>query len=538
MEQQATVPTHAPTKGERYREIIATLGKHGLSAATGHPAAEQLRLACEELGTTFIKLGQTLSTRADLLPESYRLELRKLTDEVPGVPYEAVAQILRDELGASPGKLFARFDREPLGSASIGQVHGAKLHDGREVVVKIIKPGVEDLVDIDLQIIEDLAKQASDRWPILDDYGAVDLVEEFSDTLRAELDYTREAANIEFFRTFFEDERGIKIPDVMYELSTKRVITLERIDGQKPCDLTDRAKRKRETTAERIARFVLEPAFGEGLFYADPHNGNFIVEPGGAVGVLDFGMTGRLAPQARRRVADIFMAFDRRDPERVTDRLMQIAAPKHPIDRAMLGGEISRTMERHLAPDLKGVHFGEALTDMLDTIRRYKLRLPGPIALLFKALVMCEGLIEQISPELNMSAFISTLSEKILYQRIAGQDLPGNIRNAALDAAELSIDLPRRADRVLSEVERGNLRVWTRVEDMERTMARFERAVETTNATLLASASIVGLAIVMLMYHPSGWGRWIGYAFWSVVAIVFVFSLRTVWAAFKKRKVS
>ncbi len=377
-----------------------------------------------------------------------------------------------------------------------------------------------------------------DDSQILDDYGAIDLAEEFGDTLRAELDYTREAGNIEFFRTFFEDERGIKIPDVIYELSTKRVITLERIGGQKPSELTDRAKRKRETSAERIARFVLEPAFGEGLFYADPHNGNFIVEPGGAVGVLDFGMTGRLAPQARRRVADIFMAFDRRDPERVTDRLMQIAAPKHPIDRAMLGGEIARTMERHLAPDLKGVHFGEALTDMLDTIRRYKLRLPGPVALLFRALVMCEGLIEQISPESNMNEFISSLSEKILYQRIAGQDLPGSIRNAALDAAELSIDLPRRADRVLSEIERGNLRVWTRVEDMERTMARFERAVETTNATLLASASIVGLAIVMLMYHPSGWGRWIGYAFWSVVAIVLLFSLRTVWATFKKRKVS
>ena len=537
MEQQATVPTHAPSKGERYREIIATLGKHGLSAATGHPGAAQLRLACEELGTTFIKLGQALSTRADLLPEPYRVELRKLTDEVPGVPYEAVASIIRDELGASPDKLFARFDRRPLGSASIGQVHAAKLHDGREVVVKIIKPGVEDLVEIDLQIMEDLAHQASDRWSILDEYGAVDLVEEFGDTLRAELDYTREAGNIEFFREFFEEERGFTIPAVIYERSTKRVITLERIAGQKPSELTERAKRKRETVAERIARFVLEPAFGEGLFYADPHNGNFIVETGGAVGVLDFGMTGRLAPQARRRVADIFMAFDRRDPERVTDRLMQIAAPKHPIDRAMLGGEISRLMERHLAPDLKGVQFGEALTDMLDTIRRYKLRLPGPIALLFKALVMCEGLIEQISPESNMNEFISSLSEKILYQRIAGQDLPGNIRNAALDAAELSIDLPRRADRVLSEIERGNLRVWTRVEDMERTMARFERAVETTNATLLASASIVGLAIVMLMYHPSGWGRWIGYAFWSVVAIVCVFSLRTVWAAFKKRKV-
>src|SRR5581483_1757219 len=185
------------------------------------------------------------------------------------------------------------------------QVHAAKLHDGRKVVVKIVKPGVEDLVDIDLQIMEDLAHQASDRWPILDEYGAIDLVEEFGDTLRAELDYTREAGNVEFFRTFFEEERGIKIPSVIYERSAKHVITLEHLEGQRPSELTDRAKRKREAAAERIATFVLEPAFGEGLFYADPHNGNFIVQTGGAVGVLDFGMTGRLAPQARRRVADV-----------------------------------------------------------------------------------------------------------------------------------------------------------------------------------------------------------------------------------------
>lgn len=535
--EQATAPQDVPSKGSRSRQILAVLGRHGLSAFTGQPAAEQLRLACEELGTTFIKLGQTFSTRADLLPENYRLELRKLTDDVPPVPYEAIARIVREELGSAPDKLFARFDRKPLGSASIGQVHGAKLHDGREVVVKVIKPGVEDLVELDLQILDELAHQFSERWPVLEEYGAVDVVEEFGDMLRVELDYTREAGHIEFFRSFFEDERGIEVPAVVYERSTKRVLTLERMEGQKPSDLSERAKRRRERAAERILRFVLEPAFAEGMFYADPHDGNIVVRPGGAIGVLDFGMTGRLPPESRRRVADMFMAFDRRDPERVTDRLLQIATPARPVDRAALGGEIARQMERHLAPDLKGVQFGKALAEMLETIRCYRLRLPGSIAVFFKALIMCEGLIEEISPEANMNEFVSRLSERILYQRIAGQDWAGNIRNTALDAAELSMDLPRRADRVLSEIERGNLRVWARLEDMDVALARFEKAVETTNATLLASASIVGLAIVMLIYHPSGWGRWIGYAFWSVVAIALAFSLRTVWAAFKKRKV-
>ncbi|HET9392863.1 MAG TPA: AarF/UbiB family protein [Candidatus Rubrimentiphilum sp.] len=535
--EQATVDEHVPSKGARSREILATLARHGVSAATGHPAAEQLRLACEELGTTFIKLGQSLSTRADLLPADYRAELQKLTDNVPPVPYEEIAAVIRDELGAAPDKLFARFDRTALGSASIGQVHAATLHDGREVVVKVIKPGVEDLVGIDLQILDDLAGKASKRWPVLDEYGAGDLVEEFADTLRYELDFTREAASAELFRAFFQDEPGIKIPEVIYERSSARVITLERLHGQKPAELSERAQRKREVAGERVARFILEPAFGEGVFYADPHSGNFVVMPGGAIGVMDFGMTGRLAPEVRRRVADIFTAFDRRDPERVTDRLLQVAGPTHPVDRAALGGEIARILERHLAADLKSMEFGDALTEMLDVVRCYKLRLPGPVALLFKALVMCEGLIETISPNANMSSFVASLSEKILYQRLNGQDWAGNIRNTAIDAAELSIELPRRVDRVLSEVERGNLRVWARMEDFEPALARFERAIETTNATMLASACIVGLAIVMLVYHPQGWGRWIGYAFWSVVAIAFLFSLRTVWATLKKRKV-
>src|SRR5581483_10320678 len=155
VEQQATVPEEAPSKGSRQRQILATLARHGLNAFTGRPGAEQMRLACEELGTTFIKLGQAFSTRADLLPEDYRLELSKLTDDVPPVPYQAVASVIRDELGSSPDKLFARFDHRPLASASIGQVHAAQMADGREVVVKVMKPGVEELVDLDLQILSE-----------------------------------------------------------------------------------------------------------------------------------------------------------------------------------------------------------------------------------------------------------------------------------------------------------------------------------------------------------------------------------------------
>lgn len=534
--EQAATSDHL-SKGARSRQILTTLARHGLSAVTGHPPAAQVRVACEELGTTFIKLGQALSTRADLISENYRTELRKLTDEVPAVPYEGIARVVREELGAMPDKLFARFDRRPLASASIGQVHAAKLHDGREVVVKVMKPGVEELVEIDLQILDELAQRAADRWPVLEEFGTIDLVEEFGDILRNELDYTREAANVEFFRSFFEDEHGFDLPAVIYERSTKRVLTLERLEGEKVRDVSERAKRRREIAAERIARFVLEPAFAEGAFYADPHSGNFVIQPGGSIGVVDFGMIGHLTPEARRRAADIFMALERRDPERITDRMLQLTSPQHPIDRGAIGADVARALERHTGTDLKSVYFGKALTEMLEMVRCYKLRLPGPVALLFKALVMCEGLLEELSPRVNFNELVSSLSEKILFHRLAGQDWAGNIRNTAIDAAELSVELPRRIDRVMSEIERGNLRVWARMEDMEHALTRFERAVETANASMLASACIIGLAIVFLIYHPSGWGAWVGYAFWAIVAVALLFSLRTVWAAFRKRKI-
>jgi ubiquinone biosynthesis protein len=270
------------TKSERYREILATLARHGIGVvddefikheAGDQARAEHLRRACEELGTMFVKLGQMLSTRGDLLPEAYRTELAKLQDEVVPLPANVITGVIREDLGAAPDKLFAFFDVQPLGSASIGQVHAARLFDGREVVLKVRKPCVEQVVQIDLEILAGLIEEWSPRFPVLEQYDARGLLREFSDVLRAELDYGREAANVKFFRNVFANEPGFKIPVVIQELSKKRVLTEERVEGRKPSDIADLPKRRRAAVARRIARFVLEPAFERGVFYADPHPG-------------------------------------------------------------------------------------------------------------------------------------------------------------------------------------------------------------------------------------------------------------------------
>jgi len=229
-------------------------------------------------------------------------------------------------LGEPPEKLFAFFDSEPLGSASIGQVHAARLFDGRDVVLKVRKPGVEELVRIDLDILAGLIDEWSPRFPVLTQYDARGLLREFSDTLLAELDYGHEAANVKFFRDIFANEHGFKIPEVIGKYSKNRVLTEQRVKGRKTSDVDDLPKRRRAVISRRIARFVLEPAFEHGMFYADPHPGNLLMEDDGSLSVIDFGKIGRLTPTARRRAADLFLAIARSDGQRLADRLIEICA--------------------------------------------------------------------------------------------------------------------------------------------------------------------------------------------------------------------
>jgi ubiquinone biosynthesis protein len=527
------------TKSERYREILTVFARNGIGVADDqiikHQAgdracAEHLRRAFEELGTMFIKLGQMLSTRGDLFSEVYRTELAKLQDEVAPLPADVIAEVIREDLGAPPDQIFAFFDREPLGSASIGQVHGARLFDGRDVVLKVRKPGVDELIQIDLEILAGLIDEWSPRFQVLEQYDARGLLRQFSDSMREELDYGREAANEESFRSMFSNDRGFKIPDVIEESSKKRVLTHERVEGRKASDVADLPNQRRAAVSRRIARFVLEPAFEHGVFYADPHPGNLLIQEDGSLAVIDFGKVGRLTPEERRRVADIFVAIERRDAQRLADGLIEITAPTRPIDRALITSEIDRMLELYVDVSLKNVRFGDAMGELLKLVRRHGLRVPGNLVQLFKALAMCEGILQAIDPDSSFSDYLQPIVGKLVLQEFAGRRSFDRLRDSALDAVELGIELPRRIDRLLGEIERGNLRVWTRVEDIEPVIKRLEHMVERANATILAAACIVGLAIVMLVYHPQGWKAWIGVVFWIAVAVAVTDSVRTLWA--------
>ena len=517
------------SRSARYREILGTLARHGIGVVGNHQIrAEHLRQACEELGTVFIKLGQMLSTRADLLPETYRNELSKLQDQVPPVPLRDLQEVIRAEFGTPASEIFASFDPKPAGSASIAQAHNASLPDGGDVVVKVRKPGAKQLALTDLELLSDIVESWTPRFAVFQQFDAPGLVREFGDMLREELDFRREAANQRVFRDIFRDERGFKIPGVIEPFSGEAVLTYERIRGTSPEEVATLSKRRRATVAARIARFVVEPALERGVLYADPHAGNFIVQDGGVLGVVDFGMVERLTPEARRRVADLLIAISRCDAERVTDRLIEIAAPSHPVDRAAIGADLDHMLKRYVDVSFESVPIGNALGEFLELFRRERLRLPPPIAQLFKALLMCEALLQRIDPDSSLADYVEPLAGKLLHGALTDDRWAERVRDSVTDAAELTIALPRRIDRVLGEVERGNLRVWTALQDAEPLVKRFEHMVERANATMLAAACIVGIAIVMQFYHPQGWHAWIGVVFWVAVAAAVVSVVRTL----------
>jgi ubiquinone biosynthesis protein len=335
---------------ERYRQIAETLSRHGLGYLVGvlglerrvpfhrgllghepreepYTQPEHLRLALEQLGATFVKLGQILSTRSDLLDSAYQVELAKLQDAAPPVPGEAIRELVTRELGRDPAIAFASFEIVPLAAASIGQAHAATLHDGTEVVVKVRRPGVVEQVEEDLEILRNLAAHASRRWQAAADYDIVGLADEFAQTLRAELDYLREGRNAERFAANFAQDDEVHIPRVFWDTTTTRVLTLERIRGVKVDDTEalDEAGIDRRALAELATRVTAQMVFEDGFFHADPHPGNFFVESHGQLGIIDFGMVGEVDERLRDQLGALLVALARTDTDPITDAVLALS---------------------------------------------------------------------------------------------------------------------------------------------------------------------------------------------------------------------
>ena len=521
----------------RSRQIAGALLTHGwrflrnneehtvstASQALANTRPTHLRLALEELGTTFIKLGQILSTRADLLPPDYLFELAKLQDSTSPVPFEAIQPTLAAELGQPVEKVFAEFDPVPLAAASIGQAHAAVLWDGTEVVVKVRRPGVVEQVNEDLEILKELATTASRYLEFADRYDLAGLVEEFSQTLRSELDYIREGHSAERFAENFASDRGIHVARVFWDFTTSRVLTLERIRGIKINDLEalDKQQTDRRWLAQCASNVVLKMVCEDGFFHADPHPGNFFIEKNGTIGLIDFGMVGVLDERTQELLADLLIAINHQDADRLVDVFLDLGVTRKRIDRALVRRDIERLLATYWGLPLGELRVTALLNDVFSVMRRHHLHLPSNLALLLKTVIMIEGLGVNLDPDFQLTKSLTPYTERLVLRQYSPRKWIRSFWGASLDLAKLGVELPQHLRRIIGAAEAGNLQIGMRPEGFDPVIDRLERIANRIVLGVIAAAFINGLAVLMSVYKPPGWERWA----WIVFAFGFLCAL-------------
>jgi len=536
----------------RFQQIAQILARHGfgelldlLGAAPVFPLAralrrrpslgppQRLRMALEELGPTFVKLGQVLSTRPDLLPPAYIAELARLQDTVPPEPWEPVRAQLEAELGAPVEEVFATLDPEPIAAASLAQVHAATLPDGAEVVVKVQRPDIEATINVDLDILADVARLLQTRTPLGEIYDLPGIVEEFAATLRAELDFYREGHNADRFRANFADEPYLYIPKVYWDYTTRRVLVMERIRGIKIDDIAalDAAGYDRYRIGLHAARMVIKEVLEDGFFHADPHPGNFFVMPGEVIGAMDFGMVGYLSRRTRTDLVRLYIAAVQLDEEAVVDQLVRMGVVGGAVDRMGLQHDIGRLLRKYAGLPLKAIRARDMVEEAMPIAFRHHLRLPSELWLLGKTLAMMEGVGLKLVPDFDMFAVSRPYVQRFMREMASPRAwMPSLIRGVG-DWAQLLDMLPRTGMQLLTRAERGELEVSLRHQELGRALVYLDRLANRLALSILLAALIVGLALLVPAFHLAERGGLItalvilGFALASLLGLGLVISI-------------
>ncbi|RPE66845.1 ubiquinone biosynthesis protein [Tibeticola sediminis] len=464
------------------------------------PAPVQVRLALEELGPTFVKLGQILAGRADLFGPEWIAEFEKLHSQVPALPIEALRPQLREDLGAEPEAVFARFDAQPLAAASIAQVHGARLQDGTEVVVKIRRPGIESVIEADLRLMARLAALAEAEWPALKPYRPQQLVREFARSLRRELDLANECRNAERIAANLAALPYIVIPRVYWDWTGARINVQQRIEGvpgERIDALTPEAGFDRERLARRGAHAVLKMIVQDGIYHADPHPGNVFYLRGNRIAFIDFGMVGRLSERRREELLSLLLGLVEREPRAVADVLLEWASDGHGADLAQLEREIEAFVDQYHGVPLAQLRLGQMLADATAILREHQLGLPSDLALLVKAFITLEGLGRSLDPNFHMAAEATPLLRQVLRARYEPRALARRAWGTLRRALGVVEHLPDDVAQILRQARRGQLNIALDIVHLKRVGDQIDRAANRLAMALVIAALVIGSSIVM-----------------------------------------
>jgi ubiquinone biosynthesis protein len=458
----------------------------------------RVRRALEEMGPTFIKLGQILATRMDLFSPEWIAEFEKLQDRAPSVPFTEIRQQLQEDLGAAPEEVFAELVSEPLAAASIAQVHRARLRNGDEVIIKVRRPGIRLIVEADLRLLQRLAKIIEAESPEMSRFKPREVVRQFTLSLRRELDLAAECRNSERIGRNFGDCSEIVIPKVYWAWTGERVNVQEAVNGIPGRDLegAEQAGLDRKILAQRGARAVLKMILEDGFFHADPHQGNIFYLPENRIAIIDFGMVGRLSAERRSQVVDLLHGLMEREVDCVVEVLLDWAGAAN-IDEDSLKLEIDGLVDQYHGVPLKELYINTILTDLTTLLRDYHLALPPDLTLLIKSLITLEGMGRQLDPNFDMVTEFSPFLRRALLARYTPDALVKRGWRAIVGGLEILTDLPQDLHHLLRSARSGRIQVHVDVTRLQHFGNQLDRATSRLTMGVVIAALIIGSSIVM-----------------------------------------
>ena len=536
----------------RLREIAVVMSRHGFAPAMqripvlrslvgaplpgilARPASDRFATMLEVLGPTFVKLGQILSTRGDLLPPDFVAALARLQDQVPPFPFDDVKKQVEGALGKPLAELFASFDEKPLASASMAQVHAAILPSGEEVVVKVQRPGIEEQVRGDAAILAVLAQLLELVVQEASSYHVTDLVEEFRRGLDAELDFTLEAQNLQTFRRLNEGRAGVHVPKLVHALSTRTVMVMERIRGRRITELKNMSGGARTAECvERLVALAFDHIFVDGMFHGDPHPGNVLVTDDFDLAFIDFGLVGRVSRDAQDRFLMLLLALSLRDADTLCRLIVRLGAAEGRVALGPFREAVGLLLDRYLGLQIAQVNSSAVLSDLIELSMRFGIRMPREFALLSKAAVSIEGIVRSLHPTYDPGKQLTARAQGLLLERLDPRQWTSGGLRRALQLGLLLEELPLQLGQVLMDLERGDLHVNFRAKDLEGIDNVLRGLGMTIFGGLLASASVLG-SFYWLARQEAGFLPAIGF---GVAGLFFGVAFTWYWTGGKLPKI-
>lgn len=492
-------------KIEQYIEVgLQLISKNRRSRIEKLSRAERVRMAFEELGPTYIKLGQVLSTRPDLVPVDFSNELSKLQDNVPSFAFSAAKRIIETEFGSPLEELFDFFDEAPFASASIGQVHKAGLKDGETVAVKVQRPSIKKIIEVDLEIMLHLAMLVERNIIEIALYRPVKIIEEFARTLEKEIDYTIEATSMERFARHFLNDPTIYIPKVFRDMTTEHVLTMELVDGIKvsEIDRLDEAGLDRKTITVRGANFYLKQVFDFGFFHADPHPGNIFILPDNVICLLDFGMTGSVDRQTRENFVDFIDSVAHRHEAKATQVLLKLTSWDDEPDIRQLERDVTDFMGQHLYKPLKNIEVGKLLSHLLNLISRHRLMIAPDIFLMMKTMATIEGVALILDPDFDMIAQTAPFIRRIKLSRFHPERIADDLIQLVSEMLQFVEKFPKDMLEIARLIRQQKLSIKMEHKGFDAMLATHDRISNRISFSIIIAALIIGSALIVISEIP------------------------------------